>query len=274
MEEKCVNIFKIVLEEADLDHYQFQKLLKNEKELHLRITKVIQELSGDNKYIDEEVTSLLEYFSGYKPKSIMEQINILINFFPNINFNNFEKLIKGKKLPAGAEGWFIIPHWKTIASSYNEAVCKILELIKKSWNNGFLNQCGKLDYLSRSEKTAEILEKINNEQGNKAFMIIPAQLGLRYRGRSPNRAHEIMSPREFGLGAFEVGSMLLTHKERLSHLMTYILIAREMFIFLSQKINSKKHHFFNLLINKLNLGRVGIAIPAPFMEQPQLSLFK
>ncbi len=264
MEEKCVNIFKIVLEEADLDHYQFQKLLKNEKELHLRITKVIQELSGDNKYIDEEVTSLLEYFSGYKPKSIMEQINILINFFPNINFNNFEKLIKGKKLPAGAEGWFIIPHWKTIASSYNEAVCKILELIKKSWNNGFLNQCGKLDYLSRSEKTAEILEKINNEQGNKAFMIIPAQLGLRYRGRSPNRAHEIMSPREFGLGAFEVGSMLLTHKERLSHFNDlYIDCSGDVYLF-EPEDKFKKAPFFQFVNQQIEFGARWYSYTSPF----------
>jgi hypothetical protein len=46
------------------------------------------------------------------------------------------------------------------------------------------------------------------------MIIVAAQFGKRHRGRSVLRALEVFSPYEYGLGAFEVGSMILTHPER------------------------------------------------------------
>jgi hypothetical protein len=46
---------------------------------------------------------------------------------------------------------------------------------------------------------------------------VPAQFGIRHRGRSVRRAREIFAVNEFGLGAWEIGCMLLTtHPERLN----------------------------------------------------------
>jgi hypothetical protein len=47
--------------------------------------------------------------------------------------------------------------------------------------------------------------------------VVPAQFGIRHRGRSVRRAREVMSANECGLGAFAIGIMILTHPERLSH---------------------------------------------------------
>jgi hypothetical protein len=46
---------------------------------------------------------------------------------------------------------------------------------------------------------------------------VPAQFGLRHRGRSVRRAREVFNASEFGLDTFAVGIMLLTHPERLQH---------------------------------------------------------
>ncbi|MBU0624750.1 hypothetical protein KKF05_00220 [Patescibacteria group bacterium] len=46
------------------------------------------------------------------------------------------------------------------------------------------------------------------------ILVVPAQFGLRHRGRSVRRAREVFMANEFGLGAFAIGIMLLTHPER------------------------------------------------------------
>ncbi len=46
-------------------------------------------------------------------------------------------------------------------------------------------------------------------------LVVPAQFGIRHRGRSVRRARETFTANEFGLGPFETGCMLLTHPERL-----------------------------------------------------------
>jgi len=47
------------------------------------------------------------------------------------------------------------------------------------------------------------------------ILVVPAQFGLRHRGRSVRRVREVMNANEFGLGVFAIGIMLLTHPERL-----------------------------------------------------------
>jgi len=47
-------------------------------------------------------------------------------------------------------------------------------------------------------------------------LIIPAQFGMRHRGRSIRRTRKVLELNEFGLDVFSVGCMLLTHPERLS----------------------------------------------------------
>ena len=57
-------------------------------------------------------------------------------------------------------------------------------------------------------------QKLGDEQKGYGILVVAAQFGLRHRGRSVRRAREVFAENEFGLGAFAVGIMLLTHPRR------------------------------------------------------------
>jgi hypothetical protein len=169
-----------------------------------------------NKFKDEEVESRYGYLSGYKPKGITEQTNILRQLFPCVGFAD-EKLAE-QPVPSGAEGWFAIPKWQTIAPTYGQACEKVLAKISetrkgkfKNWREGNLGP----GYLKQTAKTEKMFRTLGREQKDHDILVVAAQFGLRHRGRSVRRAREVMQVNEFGLGAFAVGIMLLTHPERL-----------------------------------------------------------
>ena len=213
----------LALEKVNLDKDGLQKLIENGDEFNAVIAEVIikktQELSVSNQFASEEVKSKYGYLSGYKPKYITEQTNALRALFPGIGFAD-EKLTE-QPLPKNAEGWFAIPRWEKIAPTYGEAVEKVLELIKKNRNGNLINYRKdqlSAKYLRQSAKMVKAFEKLGNEQKGYDILIVPAQLGLCHRGRSVRRAREVMNSFEFGLGAFAIGIILLTHPERLQHL--------------------------------------------------------
>jgi hypothetical protein len=78
---------------------------------------------------NEKVESSYGYLSGYKPKGITEQTNILHQLFPELG--SADELVAQGTLPLNTEGWFAIPRWQSVAKTYNEAVQKVLDLIKK-----------------------------------------------------------------------------------------------------------------------------------------------
>jgi hypothetical protein len=205
------------LKETDLDKDAIQKLIENGDKFQSRIVTAIQELSVSNKFADEEVESSYGYPSGYnKPKGITEQTNRLRELFPNIGFAD-EKLAEGT-LPPNAEGWFAIPRWEKIASTYGEAVQKVLDLIKQNRNIEFFNYRKGLlglQLLRQSQKSAKAFQKLGDEQKDYDILVVPAQFGLHHRDRSVYQAREVMNASEFGLGAFSIGIMILTHPERL-----------------------------------------------------------
>ena len=206
------------LAEVGLDKDRLQKLIENGDEFQARIIAGIRELSVSNQFADEEVESSYGYLSGYKPKGITEQTNILRQLFPGIGFAN-EKLAE-QPLPPNAKGWFAIPKWQSVAKTYNEAVQKVLDLIKKQRKGMFYNwREGKLGekYFRQHERTAKKLETLAEQQKDYDILVVATQFGLRHRGRSVRRAREVFTANEFGLGAFEIGCMLLTHPERLQH---------------------------------------------------------
>jgi len=206
------------LAEVGLDKDGLQKLIENGDEFQTRIIAGIRELSVSNQFADEEVESSYGYLSGYKPKGITEQTNILRQLIPGIGYAD-EKLAE-QPLPANAEGWFAIPRWQSVAKTYEEAVEKVLELIKQQRDGKFYNwREGKLGakYLRQHERTAKKLEALADQQKGYDILVVAAQFGLRHRGRSVRRAREVFTANEFGLGVFEIGCMLLTHPERLQH---------------------------------------------------------
>jgi len=206
------------LKEANLGKDGMQELIEKGDEFQSRIMIAIKELSVSNQFADEEVESSYGYLSGYKPKGITEQTNILRQLFLDIGYAD-EKLAE-QPLPANTEGWFAIPKWQSVAKTYNKAVQKVLELIKQQRKGKFCNyREGQLGakHLRQHERTAKKLEVLADQQKGYDILVVAAQFGLRHRGRSVRRAREVFTANEFGLGAFEIGCMLLTHPERLQH---------------------------------------------------------
>jgi len=204
------------LEEVGLDKDGVQRLIERGDEFQLDIVASIRKLSISNQFSDEEVKSSHVYPKGYKVKGITEQTNILRQLIPGIGFAD-EKLVE-QPLPPNAEGWFAIPRWQEVAKTYGEAVEKVLELIKQQHKGKFYNwREGRLgeQYLRQHERTVKKLQVLADQQKGYDILVVPAQFGLRHRGRSVRRAREVFTANEFGLSAFEVGCMLLTHPERL-----------------------------------------------------------
>jgi hypothetical protein len=179
------------------------------------------------EFANEETSSSYGYLSGYKPKGLNEQCNQLRILFPGIGFANRDleaRIDKGEvELPKNAEGWFAIPNWmknpNIFGSTYSEAVQKVLDTISTAHKGKFQNyRKGLIDekHIRQSARSVEFWKQLAEAQGNPDIIIFPAQFGIRYRGRSVRRARVIMEDvsGEFGLGAFAIGIMILTHPER------------------------------------------------------------
>jgi hypothetical protein len=186
-------------------------------------------LSVTDQFKDEEVESTYGYLSGYKqPKGLTEQANRLRELFSGVGFTNFDlqgAIERGEvPLPANCEGWFAIPNWLknpgTWGATYNEALQKVLDAVKRTRDGKFYNyregQVGP-KRLRQTKHMENFFRQLSEAQGNPDILIVPAQFGIRHRRRSVRRAREVMfsTVGEFGLGAFAIGIMLLTHPERL-----------------------------------------------------------
>ncbi len=210
------------LEETSLNNIDAQRIIEHGDKFSIGIresvTRLLQGLSASDTFQNEEVLSDEGYYSGYEPKSIAEQMKILRGLFPKIG-NADESLAEGK-LPLGAEGWFAIPRWQDFAATYAEAVEIALAKIEEVYGDNFYN-CHKgrlgLYSLRQSVETADMLERIGQEQEFYDVLVIPAQFGLRHRGRSIRRSVEVFADDEFGLGVFAICIMILTHPERIMH---------------------------------------------------------
>lgn len=206
------------LREAGLDKDSIQRLIENGGEFQADILASIRRLSVTNQFANEECASSYGYLSGYKPKSIAQQVLTLKQLFPELDMSDMTDADLGA-LPEGAEGWFAIPRWQSVASTYGEAVEKVLNLIKRTRNGKFYNyREGQLgpNHLRESDKAVKTWKTIAEAQNNHGILFVPCQFGIRHRGRSVRRAREVMNSTEFGLGAYAVGVMLLTHPERLT----------------------------------------------------------
>ena len=205
------------LAEVQLDKDGIQKLIENGDEFQSRIMTVIRELSVSNQFANEEISSSYSYTypKGYQVKGIAEQVATLRQLFPELKDATFDESIASRPLPPNAEGYFSIPRWEKIAPTYGEAVDKVLATIrsKQTFYNCREGQTGP-EYLRQHVKTVEAFRKLGDEQKGHDILIVPCQFGLDHRGRSVRRAREVMNASEFGLDAFAVGCMLLTHPER------------------------------------------------------------
>lgn len=207
--EKAINEFGLNKDQAQRVHGNAEFAAR----IRAAVTTALTDLAITDRYKDEEVESEYGYLSGYQPKPFMDQVAILQQHFPNLSHTD----LSGFDILEGAEDTFAIPRFDRIAPTYNEAVEKVLGILGQTrrFYNYRQGQLGP-KYLRQGERKLAALKAICEKQTGD-ILAIPAQFGIRHRGRSVRRAREVFEGDEFGLGAYEVAIMLLTHPERLQH---------------------------------------------------------
>lgn len=207
-----------VVRELGLDKERAQRLIgTNRHEIKLALIACLQGFVHTDEFADEEAESSYGYLSGYaNARPATEQFAAINRLFPRAE--SYDKALAAKDAPAGTEGNFLILPWWTIAPTYNEAVEIIFGKLNEVRSGRFYNyRQGELgsDRLRESQKKADAMKAIVAGQQGHDVLVVPAQLGLRHRGRSVRRARVVMNGNEFGLGAYEMGFILLTHPNRL-----------------------------------------------------------
>src|SRR3989338_3504975 len=217
-----------------LDKDGIQKLIENGDEFQARIMTGIKDLSVSNQYANEEVRSSYTYPKEYKgPKPIADQIKALAKIF---DLDPSQAIEFVKNLPALESfvpvdamqwtGWFAIPSVDALAKKHFPEVtdpvqkyCQAVQLVhaKIAASRSFYNyREGQITpaQLRVHARTAHALDLIAETQKSD-ILIVAAHLGMRHRGKSVRRAREVFVGNEFGLGSLAVGSIVLTHPERL-----------------------------------------------------------
>lgn len=202
-----------------LDRQSAQTLIESARHLKADLAGTIVNLlhrhTVSEKYKEEEVGSDRVYPSAYRVRPIEAQVTELRTLFPSLGFCN-EKLAR-KPLLEGAEAWFAIPRWRTLASTYNGAIEMILRALasRRRISNRI---AGRLEekYLRQTER-AKLAESIlADQQPGSDILVVAAQAGMMHRGCSARRTRVSLESNEFGLGSFAFAAMLLTHPARLS----------------------------------------------------------
>lgn len=172
-------------------------------------------MNGESR---QQQPGIYKYPLEYSPKRVGEQVQILKELFPVLCEAHWDANIAGENLPDGAEAYFAIPRWEKIALTYNEALKKVLVMITNTRKDKFLgwssNQLGP-SYLREHEWTVAAWKRFGERQKECDILVVPAQFGLRHSSRSAQFVRKLFSEKEFALGAFAVGIMLLVHPERL-----------------------------------------------------------
>jgi hypothetical protein len=176
-------------------------------------------ITNSKMFADEEKESVFTYPKDYRIRGMLEQVDILSEVFAKpFELRDEQWQLLQQSLPPNSEGWFVIPRWQKLFSTYNEAVIKVLELLasNRRFQNLYAGNFG-TKCLRRCPKTAKMMQRLADSQDppfGGDLVVVPCQFGLRHRGRSVRRARAVFLENEFGLGIFEMASMLFTHPER------------------------------------------------------------
>jgi hypothetical protein len=125
-------------------------------------------------------------------------------------------------MPEGAEGLFLIPNWRSFAqmhyfSTYADVVKIVLAKLREVHDGNFcFENYREENMLCETEQKAGAMAQIADQQRFRELLIVPAQFTAVQYGHSIKKARAAVGDNSFGLGAFEVGIMLLTHPERIA----------------------------------------------------------
>ena len=202
-----------------LDQQTAQTVLETNGKLKSEIVHMmvdaIQRHTVSDKFKNEEGGSDRVYPPMYRVRPIEAQVTELKRLFPVLG-SCHEKLAR-RPLSDEPEGWFAIPRWQALASTYNEAVEMVLDVLasKRRFANRIAGRLGP-QYLRQTERSKLAERILADQQQGCDILAVAAQAGMLHRGSSARRTRVAMAPNEFGFGVFAFACMLLTHPERLS----------------------------------------------------------
>ncbi len=220
---------KLALEKVETNNGGWQRVLEHGDELKLAVAEIIvaktSELSVSNQFTDEEVKSNYGYLSGYtKPVSVENQIDILRSHWPVLNpdgaIRYMREVYPSLQFPKWVEGPFALIRPGFFSEAYGEEFEEVLKALAKSCNGKFENyRAGRLGpkYLRQSMRTVTMTNRIIEQQPGSDIVVVSEQFGIRHRGKSVRRAREVFAGSEFGEGAKNIGTMILTNPIRLQH---------------------------------------------------------
>lgn len=201
-----------------LNKEQAQRLIDtSRRDIESALVACLRGFVVTDEFVDEEVESSYGYLSGYeKADAHGTQFAAIKHHFPQAE--SYDTVLAAKDAPAESEGNFLILPWQRIASTYGEAVEIVFAKLREARGGKFHNyREGELgpDRLQEEPKKVDAMKALAETQAGHDVLVVSAQLGLRHRGRSVRRACAVMNGNEFGLGAYEMGFVLLTHSNRL-----------------------------------------------------------
>ena len=202
-----------------LDQQSAQAVIEQKTQLKAEISAAVFELihghTVSHKYEDEEVASDRVYPPTYRLRPLEAQVTALRKAFPALG-NCQEKLARAP-LPDEAEGWFAIPRWQAVASTYNEAVEAMLSVLasRRRFSNRIAGRMGE-KYLRQTERSRLAETILAEQQPGNDILVVGAQAGMLHRGSSARRTRLALAGHEFCMGVLAIGCLLLTHPERMS----------------------------------------------------------
>lgn len=215
------------LEEVGPDKDGIQRIIEHGDEFTSIIrgaaSTALKDLSVSDKFKDEEVKSTYGYLSGYrKPVEVSDQIDILRSHWPTLNpdgaIRYMNEVYPSLQFPNWIEGPFALIRPGFFSDDYGEELEEVLKALAKDRKGKFHNyregQLGS-DHLQQNTRTLSMINRIVELQSGSDIIIVPEQFGIRHRGRSVRRAREVLVVSEFGEGAKNVGTMILTNPIRL-----------------------------------------------------------
>ncbi|MGE0393929.1 MAG: hypothetical protein AB7I25_13355 [Vicinamibacterales bacterium] len=209
----------------------------------------------------EEAPNPRAYPPAYRPVPVADQLARLRPLFPRLHAGT---LAAPAALPAGAEGWFVVPDWRRVAPLYNTALRDALAVLARVRETSLsrIDRIGP-DRLRQSERSVAMGGTLAPAPGSD-YLVIAAQFGARHAGHSIRHAREMFAAHEFGLGAFALACMLLTHPERLAQAdQLYIDGAGDEYS-ASDEAQFSEAPFFRFLDGKVSFGTSWIGYADPY----------
>lgn len=219
---KAGKTFADVFDKLELTPEAAQRIVESGK-LTRGLNRVLKNCAAPAEFDHQELPSNCgynpSYFAGANAHQVEESVFRLKQFFPELEDADVNLDGARKHLPSNAEGWFPIVRWEALGKDYTTVfeermIPALSAVFFPKFNRRHVAEFLKPG-LVRHPRTVEMYDRIVAKQNGCDILIIPAQFGLRHRGRSVNRARERFARNEFGLDVFSVGCMLLVSPMRL-----------------------------------------------------------